>query len=117
MAGESHREISCHPGNAHGGRASEVHCGRLAKGIITAACVVMTDKTDWSSPIGVAHQAELKTARCLALQGYATAQSRVTSVTHAIWLLWYPLEYKRRVRPRLAREAEERKEKRVEKQT
>jgi hypothetical protein len=35
----------------------------------------------------------------LALQGYTTAQSRVTSIMHAIWPLWYPLEYKRRARP------------------
>jgi hypothetical protein len=33
---------------------AEVHCGKLAAGIITAAGVVMTDKTGWSSPIGVA---------------------------------------------------------------
>jgi hypothetical protein len=39
-------------------------------------------------------------ARGLALQGYDTAQSHVTSVTHVVWPLWYPLEYKRRARPR-----------------
>jgi hypothetical protein len=31
--------------NAHGGRMAEVHYGRLAEGIITAASVVMMDKT------------------------------------------------------------------------
>jgi hypothetical protein len=46
------------PENAHGGRAAEVHCGRLAEGIITTAGAVMTDKTGWSSPIGVVRQAE-----------------------------------------------------------
>jgi hypothetical protein len=44
--------------------------------------VVMMDMTGWSCPISTTHQTEWKTARCLALQGYATAQSRVTSVTH-----------------------------------
>jgi hypothetical protein len=43
------------PGNAHGGRAAEVHYGGLVEDIITVAGAVMVDKTGWSSPIGAAH--------------------------------------------------------------
>jgi hypothetical protein len=50
VASKSHKDLPCHPPpppkNAHGGRAAEVHCGGLAEGIITAAGVVMTDRTD-----------------------------------------------------------------------
>jgi hypothetical protein len=66
---------------------------------------VMMDMTGWSSPIDTASQTERKTAQGLAVQGYATAQSHATSVAHAIWPLWYPLEYKRRSRPRWKRGA------------
>jgi hypothetical protein len=37
---------------------AKVHCGRLAKGIITMEGVAMMDKTGWSSPIGAVRQAE-----------------------------------------------------------
>jgi hypothetical protein len=80
--------------------AAEVLCGGLAEGIITTPGAVMMDMTGWSSPIGAARQTERKIAQGLALQGYAIAQSRVTSIVHAVRPLWYPLEYKRRARPR-----------------
>jgi hypothetical protein len=44
--------------NAHGGRMAEVHYGRLAEGIITAASMVMMDKTGWLSPISAARPTE-----------------------------------------------------------
>jgi hypothetical protein len=37
---------------------TEVHCGGLAEGIITAAGMVMINKTGWSSPIGASRQTE-----------------------------------------------------------
>jgi hypothetical protein len=46
------------PGNAHGGRATEVLCGELAEDIITLAGAVMMDWTGWSSPTGAARQTE-----------------------------------------------------------
>jgi hypothetical protein len=50
---------------------------------------------DWTAgqvpSVQRARQSE-KTARGLALQGYATAQSRVTSITHVDWPLWYFLK-------------------------
>jgi hypothetical protein len=96
------------PGNAHGGCTAEVLCGGLAESIITTPGVVMKDRTGWSSPIGAARQTERKTAQGLALHGYTTTQSRVTSVAHVVQPLWYPLEYKRRARPRWReREAEQ----------
>jgi hypothetical protein len=98
----------CHPpGNAHGGCAAEVLCGGLAESIITTPGAVMKDRTGWSSPIGAVCQTERKTAQGLALHGYTT-QSHVTSVAHVVQPLWYPLEYKRRARPRWReREAEQ----------
>jgi hypothetical protein len=69
-----------------------VHCRRLAEDIITAAGAVMMDKTGWSCPISAALQAALKTTRSVALQGYATAQDRVTSVLHAVQPPWYCLD-------------------------
>jgi hypothetical protein len=87
------------PGGAHGRCAAEALCGGLVEGIITASEAVM-----WTGPAGQVPSVQRtrrskRTTRSLALQGYATAQSRVTSVTHADWPLWYPLEYKRRARP------------------
>jgi hypothetical protein len=42
------------PGNVHGGCAIVVYCRGLAKGVITATGVEMTEKTGWSCPIGAA---------------------------------------------------------------
>jgi hypothetical protein len=78
----------------------EVLHGGLAEGIITMPGTVLMHMTGWSSPICAARKTERKIAHGKVLQGYATAQSHVTSVTHAVWPLWYPLEYKRRARPR-----------------
>jgi hypothetical protein len=44
------------PGEAHGRRAAEALCVRLAEDIITVPEVVMMDWTSWSSPIGAARQ-------------------------------------------------------------
>jgi hypothetical protein len=87
------------PGDAHGRCTAEALCSGLAEDIITTQGAVMMDWTGWSSPIGAVRHMDKKTARGLALQGYATAQSRVTSATHADWPVWYPLKYKRRARP------------------
>jgi hypothetical protein len=46
------------PRNTHGGHVAEVHCGRLAEGIITSKGVVMMDMTGWSCPISTTHQTE-----------------------------------------------------------
>jgi hypothetical protein len=100
MASESYKDLRVTPGNVHVGRTIEVLCDRLAEDIITTPDTVMVDMTDWSSPIDAVRQTERKTAQSLALHGYTTAQSHVTSVAYAMWPLWYPLEYKRRARPR-----------------
>jgi hypothetical protein len=87
------------PGDAHGRCAVEALCDGHAEDIITVLGAIMMDWTGWSSPSAQHARRGEKTAQGLALQGYATGQSRVTSVTHADWTLWYPLKYKRRDRP------------------
>jgi hypothetical protein len=72
----------------------EVLHGGLAECIITMPGTVLMHMTGWSSPICAARKTERKIAHGKVLQGYATAQSHVTSITHAIRPLWYPLSIK-----------------------
>jgi hypothetical protein len=71
-----------------------------AEGIITTAGMVNADETGRSRPIGAACRPARKTTWLIALQVYSTAQNHATSVSHAYWPLWYPLDVKRRARSR-----------------
>jgi hypothetical protein len=61
-----------------------------------ATGTINADETGRSRPIGAACRPAWRTSRLVASQGYSTAQSHATSVSHTVRPLWYPLDLKRR---------------------